>query len=158
MMPSRPETVAFVETWALALWLGAATFFAAIVAPAVFVVMPTTALAGAVVGRVLPPLFVVGMVVGLLILLLETRLPRPGRRIRATGAAVMLAACSAAQFVIGGRIERLRAVAGAPIATLSRDDPRRTAFGRLHGLSVAALATAMIAAAAAAVGARPARA
>ena len=155
MTSSRSETVTFVEACALALWLGAALFFASIVAPAAFAALPTAALAGAVVGRTLPSLFISGMVVGLLIVTLEFRVPRSGRRFRAAGAGVMLVACAAAQFVIGGRIERLRAMAGTPIGTLSSDDPRRVAFGRLHALSVAALGAAMIAAAAAAVAAKP---
>jgi Domain of unknown function (DUF4149) len=151
---ARGELATFVETCMLALWLGAALFFAAVVAPAAFAVLPTAALAGALVGRTLPTLFVSGMVVGVLILALEIRSTRAGGRLRAIGAGVMLIACAVAQFVIGGRIERLRTVPGSPIGTLSRDDPRRIAFGRLHALSVAALGAAMIAAAAAAAGAR----
>ena len=155
----RADVVSFVETCVLALWLGAALFFAAVVAPAAFEVLPAPALAGALVGRVLPTLFVTGIVVALLILALEIRAPRRGGRLRATGAGVMLIACAVAQFVIGGQIQRLRSVAGSPIGALSRDDPRRVAFGRLHALSIAALGAAMIAAAAAAAaGARqPAR-
>ena len=44
----------------LALWLGAAGFFSAAVAPALFAVLPTRTLAGEVVGRVLPVVFYVG--------------------------------------------------------------------------------------------------
>jgi hypothetical protein len=155
MNRSRADVVSFVETCVLVLWLGAALFFAAVVAPAAFTVLPTTTLAGALVGRVLPTLFVTGIVAALLVLGLEIGAPRPAGRVRAVGAGVMLIACAVAQFVIGSRIEQLRAVAGSPIGTLSRDDPRRTAFGRLHALSVAALGVAMIAAATtAAAGAR----
>jgi hypothetical protein len=140
----------------LALWVGAALFFAAIVAPAAFAVLPTPGLAGMLVGRVLPSLFISGLVVAAVILGLEIRAPRPGGRLRGVGAGVMLTACAVAQFVIGSRIERLRIADSRPIAALSQNDPRRVAFGRLHGLSVAALGAAMIAAAAAAVGARSA--
>jgi Domain of unknown function (DUF4149) len=151
MNRSRAGMVSFVETCTLALWLGAALFFAAVVAPAAFDVLPGPTLAGALVGRVLPTLFVTGIVVALLILALEIRAPRRGGRLRATGAGVMLIACAIAQFVIGGEIDRLRSGAGSPIGVLSRDDPRRVAFGRLHALSVAALGAAMVAAATAAV-------
>jgi hypothetical protein len=150
----RGDLVTFVETCLLALWFGAAFFFAAVVAPAAFAVLPTPGLAGALVGGVLPSLFVSGMGVGAIIIGLEIRAPRPGGRLRGVGGGVMLIACGVAQFVIGGRIERLRAAVGSPIAALSQDDPRRVAFGRLHGLSVAALGAAMIAAVAAAAGAR----
>jgi hypothetical protein len=154
MRRPRTETVVLVETCLLALWLGAALFFAAIVAPAAFAVLPAPALAGALVGRVLPSLFIGGIIVSLLILALEAGVPRRGGRFRALGAGVMLIACTAAQFVIAGRIERLRVAAGAPMDALSRDDPRRVTFGRLHALSVAALGAAMVAAVAVAATAR----
>ena len=140
----------------LALWLGASLFFAVVVAPAAFAALPTRELAGALVGRILPSLFITGMLVGAIILALEIRAPRSGGRVRAAGAGVMLIACGIAQFVIGGRIDRLRGAAERPISALSSDDPRRRAFGRLHALSVAALGAAMLAAAAAAASARTA--
>jgi hypothetical protein len=49
----------------LGAWIGAALLMAAAVAPAAFAVLPTRALAGALVGRVLPPVFGGGIVVGL---------------------------------------------------------------------------------------------
>lgn len=146
--------LAFVECCLLTLWLGAALFFAVVVAPAAFAVAPTPSFAGALVGRLLPPLFASGVVVGLTIVAIELRWPRAGSRLRASAAGVMLVACAVAQFVIGGQIDRVRTAAGPPIATLEHDDPRRVAFGRLHALSIAALGAAMIAAAAAAVGSR----
>jgi Domain of unknown function (DUF4149) len=146
--------LAFVESCLLMLWLGAALFFAAVVAPVAFAVAPAPSFAGALVGRLLPPLFASGVVVALAIVATQLRWPRAGSRLRAAAAAVMLAACAVAQFVIGGQIDRLRTDAGQPIATLERGDPRRVAFGRLHALSVAALGAAMIAAATAAAGSR----
>jgi hypothetical protein len=154
MSRSRAGLVPFLEVVLLALWLGASLFFAAGVAPAAFAVAPTASIAGALVGRLLPPLFVGGVVIGATIMVMELRWRRGGSRLRASAAGVMLAACAVAQFVIGGQIDRLRTVAGRPIATLERDDPRRVAFGRLHALSVAALGAAMIAAATAAAGSR----
>jgi uncharacterized protein DUF4149 len=153
---SRPGVglLAFVESCLLTLWLGAALFFAAVVAPATFAAAPAPSFAGALIGRVLPPLFASGVVVGFAIVAIELRWPRGGSRLRASAAGVMLATCAAAQFVIAGQIDRLRAAAERPIGTLERDHPRRVAFGRLHALSVAALSTAMIAAATAAAASR----
>jgi len=139
----------FAATCLLALWLGAALFFAAAVAPAAFDVLPTSALAGALVGRLLPPLFGVGAAVGLAVVAVELRVGVARSRLRTNAAAVLFAACALAQFVIGGRIERLRMGAGQPISSLAAQDPRRVAFGRLHVLSVAALGAGMLAAAAA---------
>jgi hypothetical protein len=56
------------------------------------------------------------------------------------------AACAVAQFGIDPRIARLRAEIGGPVERLSSDDPRRVAFGLLHGYSVAGLGVAMLAA------------
>jgi hypothetical protein len=151
---SRTGVVTFLEICMLALWLGASLFFAAVVAPAAFAVLPTPGLAGALVGRTLPSLFVSGLIVGAVVMALEIRAPRPGGRVRAVGAGVMLLACAIAQFVIGRQIERLRGEASAPIGALSQEDPRRRAFGRLHALSVAALGMAMVAAVAAAAASR----
>jgi hypothetical protein len=38
---------------------------------------------------------------------------------------------------VAPRIERVRAAIGGPVDALDPGDPRRQAFGRLHGLSVA---------------------
>jgi len=46
----------------LSAWLGAGVLFATVVAPAAFAVLPSRALAGALVGRVLPVIFVSGIV------------------------------------------------------------------------------------------------
>ena len=153
---TRPPVglLAFVESCLLALWLGAALFFATVVAPTAFAVAPSPSFAGALVGRLLPPLFASGVVIGLAIVAIETPWPRAGRRLRVSAAGVMLVACAIAQFVIGGQIDRLRTAAGQPISSLERSDPRRVTFGRLHALSVAALGAAMIAAATAAAGSR----
>lgn len=127
-----PAIVALVL---LAVWLGAAALVATVVAPAAFAVLPSRTLAGALVGRVLPAIFWAGMFVGLVSAVLTWTLPARGWR---TGAALALAAaCAAAQLVVAPRIERVRAQIGGAVEALDPSDPRRQAFGRLHGLSVA---------------------
>ena len=64
----------------LSAWLGAAVLVATVVAPAAFAVLPTRTLAGALVGRVLPVLFIAGLVVALASLWLDSR--DRGRSIR----------------------------------------------------------------------------
>ncbi|MDB4878584.1 MAG: hypothetical protein JWL60_30, partial [Gemmatimonadetes bacterium] len=116
-------------------WLGAAVLVAAVVAPAAFAVLPTRTLAGALVGRVLPVVFWSGMLVGLIVASLGRALPASAWR---TGALLVLAgACAAAQLVVAPRIAAIRAAAGGSLESLAADDPRRQAFGRLHGISVA---------------------
>jgi hypothetical protein len=148
---SDPETrgslVALVQVVLLTLWIGAAGFFSSVVAPASFDVLPTRELAGALVGRALPALFVAGMLVGFLSVALGLagrREPRTTGRAIAGGAIVV--ACAIAQFGIAPRIATLRARLPGPLASLAVDDPLRVAFGRLHMLSVAWLGIAILAA------------
>ena len=131
----------------LSAWLGAAVLVATVVAPAAFAVLPSRTLAGALVGRVLPVLFIAGLVVALASLSLDSG--DHGRAIRVRRAMLIVAAvsCAAAQFAVAPRIERVRKEIAGPVEQLSPDDPRRAAFGRLHAASVAWLGLAMIAAA-----------
>ena len=133
-----------VRVTLLAFWLGAATLFSAIVAPALFDVLPTRTLAGLVVGRVLPLIFYAGMAVAAIDVAIELRGPRHTGRL-VTDAAMLLT-CGVAQFLVSPRIERIRAAIAGPIEQLEAADPRRLEFGRLHAVSVGLLGVAMIAA------------
>ena len=127
----------------LSVWLGATLCVSALVAPAAFAVLPTRTLAGALVGRVLPALFVTGITIGLGLAAIGWS-ATPGRGAR-TAATIGVALWSAvAQFVIAPRIAAIRAAVGGPIDALALADPRRAAFGRLHGMSVACLGLAML--------------
>ncbi|PYP78439.1 MAG: hypothetical protein DMD35_11510 [Gemmatimonadetes bacterium] len=144
MIGDRTMTSDAIAVVALSAWLGAAILVAAVVAPAAFAVLPTRALAGALVGRVLPVLFYAGAAAGLLSALLgRSSTPSLGRTAAGT---VMIVTCLVAQLVVAPRIERLRLDAGRPIEELAADDPRRSEFGRLHGASVSMLGVAAIAA------------
>lgn len=129
----------------LSAWLGAAVLVTTVVAPAAFAVLPSRTLAGALVGRVLPVLFIAGLVVALASLSLDSS--DHGRAIRVRRAMLIVAAvsCAAAQFAVAPRIERVRKEIAGPVEQLSPDDPRRIAFGRLHAASVAWLGVAMVA-------------
>ena len=130
----------------IAAWLGATTLFAAVVAPALFAVLPSRALAGLVVGRTLPVLFIAGIVVGTAVFAVALA-RRPAARLRlacAAGGACMVLACSAAQFVVGTRIHRVRAAIGGSLDALEPGDPLRAEFGRLHGVSVGLLGLAAL--------------
>jgi hypothetical protein len=140
---ARRRAASIAEVVLLASWLGAALFFAAGVAPSAFDLLDV-ALAGALVGRLLPPLFVAGIVTGVAVLATELAWPRRGRVLRACAGGVVVAACAVSQFVLGARIEQLRRAVERPISQLAPDDARRAEFGRLHGLSVAALGAAMV--------------
>lgn len=150
-----PATLALLL---LAMWGGAALLFTSVVAPAAFAVLPQRALAGAVVGRVLPVLFLSGMAVAGVSGLLRLRSGQARSWAWRAGLVVLFGGCAVAQFVIGPRIERLRAELPASIESVPTSDPRRRAFGQLHGVSVAFMGLGMVGAVVAlAAGAWPTR-
>jgi hypothetical protein len=133
------------EALLLAVWIGIAAFFAAVVAPAAFAAMPSRSLAGALVGRILPVVFVTGLLVGGSVAAME--LAGAGRPWWRAGSALVLAgSCAIAQFVVGARIVQLRSTIGPSLDALAVDDARRLAFGRLHALSVGWLGLGLAAA------------
>ena len=134
---------------ALSAWLGAAVLVAAVVAPAAFAVLPTRTLAGALVGRILPVLFYGGAAVGIAVAVrARTTLPSVAGF---SAGVLMVVTCLVAQLIVAPRIERIRVDAGKAIDELAPGDPRRGAFGRLHGTSVLLLGAAALAASAALV-------
>jgi hypothetical protein len=128
----------------LAAWLGASILVAGIVAPAAFAVLPSRALAGALVGRVLPVLFWSGIAVGIGVIVATWGVaPTVGRTVAAL---VLIVSCAVAQLVVAPRIAQLRMRIGGSVDALAATDPMRIAFGRLHGASVAALGVGAMAA------------
>jgi hypothetical protein len=139
---------AVVQLAVLALWLGAAAFMSAAVAPALFAALPTRALAGDVVGRLLPTVFYSGIVVGVFVVAVDVWVAGAWRWNTLTISSLAIAvSCAIAQWIVSPRIERVRAQIPGPIESLPLDDARRVAFGRLHGISVGWLGLAMVAAA-----------
>jgi hypothetical protein len=126
-------------------------FFSFAVAPGAFAVLPARELAGAIVTRTISVVNVAGFVVGLL--LLATAFAGRGA-LRAKRAwlletcalALMAVAAGIGQWVIAARLQALRLSMGRPIDELAESDPLRLAFNDLHGYSVAAMTTAMLAA------------
>lgn len=142
--------LAALEIILLACWLGAAILVAAVLAPAAFRVLPTRTMAGALVGEVLPVIFIAGLVVAILAVLIEIRIN--GHAFRALVAApfaAMIIGCSAAQFIVAPKIESARASIAGPVDALDAKDPRRIQFGKLHALSVMWMGVAMLGAGAA---------
>jgi hypothetical protein len=126
----------------VAMWLGAALLVSGAVAPAAFQVLPSRALAGAVVGRVLPVVFVSGIAIAAVVAFGVGRTSWK----RWVAPSVVALTCGIAQFGIGARIARLRADIGVAVDSLPVDDPQRLLFGQLHSISVALLGAAFLAA------------
>jgi hypothetical protein len=132
----------------LSLWLGGAILVAAVVAPAAFAVLPSRTLAGALIGRVLPVVFVSGIIAAVVAVLCEMNVSRHAFSLKVSTPLIALAAgCAVAQFVIGPRIDRVRRAVQGPIDALPMNDPQRLVFGKLHAFSVLWLGVAMLGAA-----------
>ena len=134
----RSPVLAFGIVVVLSMWLGAMLITSAVVAPAAFAVLPSRTLAGALVGRVLPVLFIAAIAIGAATVVASHRV-NPSAVVASV---VMIAASAIAQFMISPRIERIRTAVGGPIDALGVTDPRRMDFGRLHGISVLLLGLA----------------
>ena len=131
-------------------WLGAALFFSFAVAPSAFAVLHARELAGAIVTRTIGIVNVGGVIVSLL-LLATAFVGRRAATKRAltleTVALTLLAlATGVGHWIISARMQALRLSMGRPIDELAQNDPLRVAFNNLHGYSVAAMTTAMLAA------------
>jgi hypothetical protein len=140
---TRNQVRALISVVLTAIWGGAGLLVVSTVAPAAFRVLPTRALAGALVGEVLPVLFLSGLLIGVVAVALTPR-HAPRALLRRLGAAGMITGCSIAQFAIGPKISALRERIGPSVEALAASDPLRVAFGRLHGFSVLALGIAML--------------
>ncbi len=133
----------------LSAWLGAVIFFSALVAPAAFRVLPSRALAGALVGETLPALFIGGALGGVLALVFHFDQGAATARRRLASllaAALMVVASLLGHVVIGGRIAVLRAEIGGTLDALPPGHPLREEFARLHAYSVIALGVTLLAA------------
>lgn len=142
---------AAIELALLASWLGAAIVVAAVVAPAAFRVLPSRTMAGAIVGEVLPIVFVAGLAIAIAAVVIEARVNRHALRVAVTAPFVaMIIGCAVAQFVITPKIEAVRlSIGGGAVDALDATDPRRVRFGKLHGYSVLWMGVAMLGATAA---------
>jgi len=139
----------------LGLWLGAAVFFGAVVAPTLFGVLHAAdlananELAGSIVTRLLAIINKGGLEIGLFLIVTgffvggnEKRLIRFAEMI---SLAIMSIMCGVSYWVISARMVALRAAMQLPIDQIARDDPRRVAFDNLHGYSVAVMGVAIVA-------------
>lgn len=130
-------------------WLGAAIFFSFAVAPSAFAVLPVRESAGALVTRTIGIVNVGGLLVGLL--LLATAFAGRGAATKRAWAsevaalALLALATCIGHWVISARMAALRLSMGRPIDDVAQNDPLRLAFNNLHGYSVAAMTTAMLA-------------
>jgi len=143
-------TLGGVRLLLLGMWLGAAVLFSFAVAPGAFAVLPARELAGAIVTRIIGVVNVGGFLVALLLLATAfARRGATGKRawiLEAVALALLALATCAGHWLIAARMAALRVSMGRPIDEVAQSDPLRLAFNSLHGYSVAAMTTAMLAA------------
>jgi len=140
----------------LGIWLGAAIFFGAAVAPALFNVLRgaglanANELAGSIVTRLLRIINQGGFEIALFLFItaffIDRNRSRLARYAEVISLAIMAIMTGVSQFVISARMLELRRSLGVPIDQISAIDPRRVAFDSLHSYSVTFMAVAMLAA------------
>jgi uncharacterized membrane protein YhhN len=124
----------------LVAWIGGLIFFAFVLAPTAFQVLPSTHLAGNVVGRALGKLHWIAIVSGIVFLissLLYSRILDGASHafaMRNVLICVMLALTLVSQFWIIPRMDTLRAQV-ADFASVATDNPLRMQFDVLHAWS-----------------------
>ncbi|MGA2858286.1 MAG: DUF4149 domain-containing protein [Candidatus Sulfotelmatobacter sp.] len=127
----------FLMLLSLVVWIGGLIFFAFVLAPTAFQVLPDTHLAGNMVGRSLSKLHWIAIVSGIVFLLsslLHSRLTDGTAHVfamRHVLICLMLALTLFSQFWIMPRMLRLRAQVG-DFSTVTLDNPARVQFDALH--------------------------
>ncbi len=131
----------FLMLVSLAVWIGGITFFAFILAPAAFSVLPSFHIAGMIVGATLVRLHWMGIACGVVFLACSfiVEWANTGRlRVFAVGNVLfylMLVLTCISQFVIIPRMETIRTSVGN-IEALVLTNPLRVHFDKLHAASV----------------------
>jgi len=129
--------VRYLMLLSLIVWLGGLIFFAFIVAPAAFSVLPSRHLAGNVVARSINGLHWIGIIAGIVYLLCSTIFARLSTgtahvfAVRNMIVVLMLALTLISQFAIVPRMDGLRASVGE-IDAVPADNPIRMQFDALH--------------------------
>ena len=127
----------FLMLLSLVCWIGGLIFFAFVVAPAAFSVLPTSHLAGSVVGRTLGKLHWIAIFSGIVFLvssLLYSRFTDGTAHLFAARhvlLCLMLALTLISQFGIIPRMDALRASLG-DVRSAPIDNPERVQFDALH--------------------------
>lgn len=130
--------VRFLMLLSLVVWIGGIVFFAFVLAPTVFSVLPTRALAGTVVNRALPILHWMGLISGIVFLatsIAYSQATSGNAQILAPRhllVVLMIVLTLVSQFGIGSKLAALRAEMGDSLDRLPHEDARRVEFNRLH--------------------------
>jgi uncharacterized membrane protein len=126
----------FLLLLSLIVWVGGIIFFSFVVAPALFALLSSPAIAGTIVSRSLTALHCVGIACGAIFLaatfLTALKHAKPMRVL----IALMLLATVLSQFGVAPQMHRIRQTVGGSIEALPKQDAGRAAFDKLHQISV----------------------
>jgi len=131
------QVLRFFILLSLIVWIGAIIFFAFVVAPTVFSVLPTHDLAGKVVGRSLTALHWMGLVSGIVYLLCSLLYARFSTgfahpfAVRNVLIVLMIVLTVISLFAITPKMNALKADIGV-IDNVPQTDARRVEFNQLH--------------------------
>jgi hypothetical protein len=137
--------IRFASLFALALWVGGGAAIGFLAAPVIFERAGSRKLAGELVGHILRRFDTYALVAGpiaLVSVFVEMAATVGAERtlmLRLALVAAMIGLLLYSRFALTPEIQRLRAEMGDELDRLLREDPRRMAFGRLHGFSVLCL-------------------
>ena len=122
----------------LSLWLGSASLFSFVVAPAAFKGLPTQWLAGNVVNRVLGITEIIGIIVGvvLLLLLLTAKPTRRALWFEGVTLVLMTLSMAASKFVVSKNLHSLREQYGEALSTSPALQAVKSVFDGYHQASV----------------------
>ena len=141
-------TLRAIKLLMLVIWLGGLIFFGAVLAPVAFTRLPSTHMAGMVVGTSLSILHIIGLVCGVIFigaafvlhLIAKFRKPRISAQIALIG--IMLVITAVSQFRVIPRMEddraQIAAITGSTdgdISAVPPDSPARVDFNHMHVLS-----------------------
>jgi uncharacterized membrane protein len=133
----------------MVVWVGGLIFFAFVLAPVAFSVLPSTHEAGTVVAGTLRILNEAGLICGFVFVMALPWGISPRRTARLLLAEIlccagMMAATMAVQWGIVPRMERDRIAAGGDVDAAAPDNPARLDFERLHPISEKVEGTALL--------------
>jgi uncharacterized membrane protein len=139
--------IRFLMLLSLVIWLGGLIFFAAVVAPSAFAVLPLRQYAGQVVSRTLTALHWIGVGCGIVYLVTSTVQGRAGGAqplaARHVLIVMMIVLTLVAQFGIAHKMLVLRNEMKT-IDEVAINDPRRVEFNRLHHWSTRVEGTVLV--------------
>jgi Domain of unknown function (DUF4149) len=128
----------FVRVLALAGWVGAIMYFAAVVTEGSFRVLPSREQAGLLVGFTLGGLHTMGLIAAATFVIASVALSKELKALVAPtvlGVILMALLAMASDYLVMPRMAQLRSQMGS-VDTTAASDPRRAEFDRWHTVSV----------------------